>query len=47
MKKAEQIKWLQSVECRLYYELEQEINVKKQSKYERVRSLLERMIDKY
>lgn len=46
MTKAEKIKWLQNVECRLYYELEQEtvVDVKKQNKYQRVRALLESMI---
>jgi hypothetical protein len=43
MKKAEQIKWLQEIECRLYYELEKETDFKKQNKYERVKSLLEKI----
>lgn len=49
MTKAEQIKRLQGIECRLYYELENApfVDVKKQLKYERVNTLLKKMVDKY
>lgn len=49
MTKAEKINWLQGIECRLFYELEDKkfVDVKKQIKYERVNALLVKMIDKY
>lgn len=50
MTKAEQIKWLQGVECRLYYELDREfpvIDTKKAMKHKRVCALLEKMVNKY
>jgi len=49
MTKAEQIKWLQGIECRLYYELDGQhlVDVDKKNKYNRVNALLVKMINKY
>lgn len=49
MTKQMQIKRLQEIECRIFYELEAAafVDVKKQRKYERVNALLHKMIDKY
>jgi len=49
MTKAMEIKRLQEIESRMFYELETApfVDVKKQHKYERVNVLLHKMIDKY
>lgn len=45
--KQDKIRWLQAVECRLYYELENTVDTAKHIKYNKVKALLDKMVTKY